>query len=109
MLPSARLIFRFGYFTNKPLNSHASIVPAVRDAPHAMLATKGALAEIFGITDDEPMCMHTTTPVSLHAAHTGSQYPLGSWMSGKPNGVGFSENASARTPRAAIRSTSRAA
>ena len=33
----------------------------------------GASAEVAGIFDDEPMCMHTTVPVSSQAAKNGSQ------------------------------------
>jgi hypothetical protein len=30
-------------------------------------------ADVDGIFDDEPMCMHTTVSVSAHAAKNGSQ------------------------------------
>ena len=33
----------------------------------------GASGEAAGIFDDEPMCMHTTVPVSAQAAKKGSQ------------------------------------
>ena len=33
----------------------------------------GASADVDGIFDDEPMCMHTTVSVSAHAAKNGSQ------------------------------------
>ena len=33
----------------------------------------GASPDVAGIFDDEPMCMHTTVPVSSHAAKNGSQ------------------------------------
>ena len=33
----------------------------------------GASAEVITISDDEPMCMHTTTASSLHAFQNGSQ------------------------------------
>ena len=55
----------------------------------------------------EPMCIATTVPVSAHAAKKGSQYP--EWMLSSPNHGGSSENATAFTPRAALRRTSAAA
>jgi hypothetical protein len=33
----------------------------------------GASGEVAGMREDEPMCMHTTVPVSAHAANSGSQ------------------------------------
>ena len=33
----------------------------------------GASADVEGIREPEPMCMHTTTPVSAQAANSGSQ------------------------------------
>ena len=56
-----------------PLNSQASIVPEVRDAPQVRLAMNGASGAIWGSCDDEPTCMHTTISRSLAAAMTGSQ------------------------------------
>ena len=67
----------------------------------------GASAEVAGIFDDEPMCMHTTVPVSSQAAKNGSQYPP--WMLGRPRCGGISLKHTARTPRAALRRTSAAA
>src|SRR5215831_8331564 len=67
----------------------------------------GASGEVAGIRDDEPMCMHTTVPVSWQAAKNGSQWP--EWIDGRPSGWGFSENATAKLPRDAERRTSAAA
>ena len=53
------------------------------------------------------MCRHNTVPVASHAAKNGSHSPL--WMLGKPRYAGISEKQTARTPRAALRSTSAAA
>ena len=58
----------------------------------------GASFEVDGIFDDEPMCMHTTVPVSAHAWKNGSQYPSASWTDGKPRNGGISVNATARPP-----------
>src|SRR5262245_893427 len=69
----------------------------------------GASAEVDGIFDDEPMCMHTTVCVSSHAARNGSQKPFLSCTDGKPRNGGISENVTAWQPFAALRRTSSAA
>src|SRR6516165_175494 len=61
----------------------------------------GASFDDAGSLDDEPTCMHTVVPVSLHAANIGSQWPV--WMLGRLRRVGSSEKHTARTPRAALR------
>jgi len=38
-------------------------------------AAGGASAEVCGVLVPEPMCMHSTVPVSAQAAKNGSQYP----------------------------------
>src|SRR6478752_5242564 len=67
----------------------------------------GASGDDVIVLVPEPMCMATTVPVSAHAWKNGSQYP--EWMLGSPSHDGSSENATARTPRAALRRTSAAA
>src|SRR5580658_8181334 len=67
----------------------------------------GASAEVAGIFDEDPMCMHTTVLVSSQAAKKGSHCPL--WMLGRPRWGGISLKHTARTPRAALRRTSAAA
>jgi hypothetical protein len=67
----------------------------------------GASAEVAGILDDEPMCMHTTVEVSWQAAKNGSHFP--EWMLGRPRWGGISLKHTARTPRSALRRTSAAA
>src|SRR6478736_4856522 len=67
----------------------------------------GASSDDVTVRVPEPMCMATAVPVSAHAAKNGSQYP--EWIDGSPNHGGSSENATARTPRAALRRTSAAA
>ena len=67
----------------------------------------GASSEVASIFDDEPMCMQTVVRVSLQASKNGSQCPL--WMLGSPRWMGSSLNATARTPRAALRRISSAA
>ena len=51
-------------------------------AVSATSTSAGASGDVFIIFEDEPMCRHTTVPVSAHVAKKGSQYPL--WMLGSP-------------------------
>src|SRR5689334_21157469 len=67
----------------------------------------GASFDENGSVDDEPTCMHTVVPVSLHIWNIGSQCPL--WMLGRSSFVGSSEKHTARTPRSALRLISVAA
>lgn len=53
------------------------------------------------------MCIAMTVPVSSQARKKGSQWSV--WTEGSPRCGGISENATARTPRAALRRTSAAA
>ncbi len=69
----------------------------------------GASGEVAGIRDDDPMCMHTTVPVSSQAWKNGSQWRPLSCTDGRPSGWGFSEKVTAKQPRAALRRTSAAA
>ena len=73
------------------------------------LTMNGASGDVAGIRDDEPMCMHTTVPVSWQASKNGSQWRPLSCTDGRPSGCGFSENATAKQPWAALRRTSAAA
>src|SRR5256884_3760315 len=66
----------------------------------------GASFDVDGIFDDEPMCMHTTVPVSAHAWKNGSQYPSASCTDGSPRNGGISVNATAWPPREALRRVS---
>ncbi len=59
----------------------------------------GASGDVAGIRDDEPMCMHTTVPVSSQAWKNGSQWRSLSCTDGSPSGCGFSENVTAKQPR----------
>src|SRR3546814_14967673 len=73
------------------------------------LTMNGASGEVAGMRDDEPMCMHNTVPVSWQAAKNGSQWRPLSCTEGRPSGCGFSENVTAKQPRAALRRPSAAA
>src|SRR5437868_5000926 len=67
----------------------------------------GASGDADGFVDDDPMCMHNVTPVSLHVLKTGSHPPL--WMVGNFRWCGSSLKQNARTPRSALRWISAAA
>src|SRR3954468_12207872 len=61
----------------------------------------GASGDAAGFVDDEPMCMHNVTPVSLHTWSIGSHLPL--WIVGSFKWWGSSLKQNARTPRSALR------
>src|SRR3954468_3940652 len=67
----------------------------------------GASGDAAGLVDDEPMCMHSVTPVSLQTSNTLSQPPL--WIVGSFRWCGSSVKQNARTPRSALRWISAAA
>jgi hypothetical protein len=75
--------------------------------PMVTVTPSGASGDVDGIFVPDPMCSDSTLPVASHAAKNGSQSPL--WMLGNPRYAGISEKHTARTPRAALRSTSAAA
>jgi hypothetical protein len=66
----------------------------------------GASGAVMTSSDDDPMCMHTTTPSSLHAVQNGSQWS--ECRLGQPSFDGFSENVTAWAPLAAVRRISAA-
>ena len=59
----------------------------------------GASGDAAGFVDDEPMCMHSVTPVSLQTWNTGSQSPL--WIVGSFRWCG--QLAEAERAHAAVR------
>ena len=66
----------------------------------------GASGEVMTSSEEEPMCMHTTTFSSQHACQKGSQWS--EWMLGQPSLEGFSEKVTAWAPFLAVRRTSAA-
>src|ERR1700722_11686263 len=66
----------------------------------------GASGDVTTICEDEPMCMHATTPSSLQALQNGSQWS--ECRLGQPSFDGFSEKVTAWAPFAAVRRTSAA-
>ena len=71
-----------------------------------MSTSIGASGAVIASFPDEPMCMHTTVPSSLHACHNGSQWSV--CRLGRPSGTGFSGNVIAWQPFFATRRTSSA-
>ena len=67
----------------------------------------GASGDVVGIFVPDPMWRQMTVCVASHASKNTSHSPL--WMLGRPRYAGISEKLTARTPRAALRSTSIAA
>src|SRR6185503_18191589 len=64
---------------NKKSDSDAIALLKLKVAATAM----GASADVAGICDEDPMCMHTTVSVSSHAAKNGSHSP--EWIDGRPS------------------------
>src|SRR3984893_13696480 len=95
-----------GYRTSTPDHKKSTTENMALANPSVAVTEGGASAEVAGIREDEPMCMHTAVPVSAHASKKGSQCP--EWMLGTPRCTGISLNATAWTPRAALRRTSAA-
>ena len=71
-----------------------------------IITLMGASTEVMVSCEEDPMCRHTTVPVSDTARQNGSQCSL--WKLGQPSFSGFSEKVTARHPLAAIRCTSSA-
>src|SRR6185437_8979508 len=69
-------------------------------------SSNGGSGEGSGAHDDEPVCRHTTVPVSSQAAKNGSQRPLK--MDGSCSWAGNSGKLTALKPRAALARTSAA-
>src|SRR3954464_11254792 len=101
------MTLRFGKRSNLPLISQSTMEKQQLAKVIVEPTAGGASADVEGILLLEPMCMAMTVPVSAQAARNGSQ--SSPWMLGSPRCGGISENATARTPRAALRRTSAAA
>ncbi len=72
-----------------------------------MSTSKGASGEVMTISEDEPMCMQTTVPSSLHGRPEGVPV-VACGRSASPSFDGFSEKVTAWQPLAATRRTSAA-
>ncbi len=106
MPPSESAIFRSGNLRK--------VCDQIRSAAHmkrltgvtVIMTSTGASSDVTEIDDDDPMCRHTTVPVSSQACQNGSQWSV--WKLGYPSFVGFSENVTAWQPFAETRRTSAA-
>src|SRR5574341_1436678 len=92
--PSEYASFNVGKRTSTPENkkSDNELIALPNDSVTATAV--GASGDVAGIFDDEPMCMHTTVPVSAQAAKNGSHSPV--WMLGSPRWCGISLKHTAR-------------
>src|ERR1700704_3295194 len=64
----------------------------------------GASGDAAGFVDDDPMCMHSVTPLSLQTWNIGSHAP--EWIVGSFKWWGSSLKQIARQPLSAMRCTS---
>src|SRR5690348_9763140 len=104
MPPSDKTIFRSGYFCSLPENSQSVVEFARLRLMLTACTPKGASGDVFGLTEDDPMCVHNGIFVSFTTAKKSSHAP--EWMDGNPNGCRFSEKAMALAPLPAHRSVS---
>src|SRR5580700_6370075 len=106
MPPSDRATLMFGNFRNTGDQMRSAAAWTMLIGESVINTSIGASGAVMTNSDDDPMCMHTTTPSSLHADQNGSQWS--EWTLGHPSLVGFSEKVTARAPLAAVRRTSAA-
>src|SRR5687768_1931065 len=92
---------RSGWRTNTPENKKSIIDIALLVKMPVAVTPSGASGLVVIVLVPDPMCMQGTVLVSAHAAQNGSQYP--EWIEGRSIHAGHSLNATARTPRAALR------
>src|SRR6185369_11082271 len=105
--PSESAILQSGWFSSTP-EKMRSPSALIEFTPHSAMPTDGVVSgDGFNRPDDVPMCIESGNPVSVAAANTGSQWPLGN--DGSPIGYGFSTKLIAFEPFAAQRSISRTA
>src|SRR4051794_11760849 len=99
--PSEYASFSFGYLISLPENNQSASEAIELLNASVPPTPAGESFDAAGFVDDEPMCMHSVTPVSLHTWNTGSQSGL--WIDGRPSRSGSSVKQNARTPRSALR------
>src|SRR4051794_40431861 len=106
MPPSDSATLRFGNLRNRFDQMRSAAACTMLIGVSVMRQSIGASGAVMTNDDDDPMCMHTTTSSSLHAAQNGSQWS--EWMLGQPSFDGFSEKVTACAPLRAVRRTSSA-
>src|SRR5215510_11160438 len=102
--PSEYASFSFGNSMSLPENNQSASEAIELLNASVPPTPPGASGDAAGFVDDEPMCMHNVTPVSLHTWKTGSHVPL--WIVGSFRWCGSSLKQIARAPCSAIRRTS---
>src|SRR3954468_22894527 len=106
MPPSDSASLRSGYFRNTGDQIRSVAACTMLIGGSVIMQSIGASGEVIVISDDDPMCRHTTTCSSLQACQNGSQCSV--WKLGQPSFDGFSENVTACAPLRAVRRTSSA-
>ena len=74
--PSEYASFNFGNSMSLPENNQSASEAIELLNASVPPTPPGASGDAAGLVDDDPMCMHSVTPVSLHTWKTGSQPPL---------------------------------
>src|SRR3954451_8548807 len=106
MPPSESAIFRFGNLRSTGDHTRSAAACTMFIGVSVIKQSIGASGAVITSCEDDPMCRHTTTFSSLHAAQNGSQES--EWKLGYPSFDGFSENVTAWAPIRAVRRTSSA-
>src|SRR4051812_12163983 len=105
--PSEYASFSFGNWMSFAENSQSARLAIELLNASVPPTPPGASGDAAGFVDDEPMCMHSVTPVSLHTWNIGSHSP--EWIVGSLRWCGSSLKQIARQPLSATRCTSCAA
>src|SRR4051812_27728089 len=105
--PSEYASFSFGNWMSFPENSQSASEAIELLNASVPPTPPGASGDAAGFVDDEPMCMHSVTPASLHTWNSRSHEP--EWIVGSFRWCGSSLKQIARQPFAAMRCTSCAA
>src|SRR5947207_15807922 len=95
--PSERAIDNPGKRVHTPDHSQSAHARKALPGKTAGKSSKGGTGEGMGAHDAEPVCRHTTLPVSAHASHSGSQCIL--CTDRRPISPANSGTLKARTPR----------
>src|SRR5438270_485774 len=102
--PSERAIDNEGKRVHTPDHSQSAHARKALPGKTVGKSSKGGSGEGMGAHDAEPVCRHTTVPVSAHASHSGSQCLL--CTDGSPICAGNSGKRKAGNAREALVRTS---
>src|ERR1700679_349463 len=106
MPPSDSAIFRSGNLRRVGDQMRSAAALTMFIGVRLINTSIGASGEVITSSEEDPMCMQTTTCSSEQACQNGSQWS--EWTLGQPSLEGFSENVTAWAPLAAQRRTSAA-